>query len=48
MKKSTYIAPRIEVIAIGSPEIMAGSVIDKGDTKPGLPEPEEDGNYWGD
>lgn len=50
MKKSTYISPRIEVIAIGTPEIMAGSVIEKGDpTESDFPEPEEEDNsYWGD
>lgn len=41
MKKSTYISPRIEVIAIGTPEIMAGSVIEKGNpTESDFPEPE--------
>lgn len=50
MKKSTYISPRIEVIAIGTHEIMAGSVIEKGDpTESDFPEPEEEDNsYWGD
>ena len=51
MKKTTYIAPRIEVIKIEGATIMVGSGLEQG--KPGvtpIPEEEEEegGNYWGD
>ena len=46
MKKTEYTAPQIEVIELGSVEIMAGSVtISKGDDPI---EPDEEENYWGD
>lgn len=47
MKKSEYIAPRIEVVKIEGCAIMAGSEITRGDSN-NIPDPdiEDDGNYW--